>query len=99
MADNENLIKKQKQLIYRANHRGIKEMDIILGRFANEFLQSFSASQLSEFEELATQNDRDLLCWFTGEKPVPDEFQTDLFKTILAYATKNSQENVGKQAL
>ena len=94
MNDNNSLLKRQKQLIYRANHRGIKEMDIVLGGFANKFLMSFDTDQLDQFEQLAAEHDRDLFCWFTGEKPVPVELETPMFKQVLAYAIKASQENL-----
>jgi len=35
-----------KRLKYRANHRGIKEMDIVIGRFANEMLDGLSNEKL-----------------------------------------------------
>ena len=54
-----------KRLKYRANHRGIKEMDIVLGGFANERLDALSSQELDDFETLMQENDRDLLIWFT----------------------------------
>ena len=72
-----------RKLIYRANHRGIKEMDIILGRFANANLASYSADELDQFEEILKENDRDLLPWFTGEVNYPAEKPKEMFERIL----------------
>lgn len=79
--------KRLKQLIYRANHRGIKEMDIILGEFARDRLATLDAAERDIFEALMAENDRDLLSWFTSEVPVPSQHDTAVFKAVLAYHT------------
>ena len=89
MPDNELLTKRRRQLRYRANHRGIKEMDIILGGFAQEGLETMDKTALDQFEALIEQNDRDLLQWFTAEKLPPQEFDTIIFRTILDHALSN----------
>ncbi|MCG6858109.1 MAG: succinate dehydrogenase assembly factor 2 [Salaquimonas sp.] len=77
--------KRLKQLIYRANHRGIKEMDIILGEFARDRLATLNADEIETFEALMAENDRDLLSWFTSETPLPARHDTSLYRSILAY--------------
>ncbi|MCF6322547.1 MAG: succinate dehydrogenase assembly factor 2 [Rhizobiaceae bacterium] len=86
MRENELLDNRRKQLRYRANHRGIKEMDIILGKFADSFIDGFDHSRLDEFEALMDNNDRDLLQWYTGELAIPAPFDTELFAQILSHA-------------
>ena len=75
---------RRKQLIYRANHRGIKEMDIILGGFADRHVMALGAKELDSFEAIMAEADRDLLSWFTGEQPVPAYIDRPLFDSILA---------------
>jgi antitoxin CptB len=89
MHDLELLRKRRKQLRYRANHRGIKEMDIILGKYADHFIERLDMDELDRFENLMEQSDRDLLQWFTYEKPLPFEFDTGLFEQILNLASLN----------
>ncbi len=84
--------KRRRQLRYRANHRGIKEMDIILGGFADGFIDQLSVGELDILETLMEQNDRDLLQWFTGELRVSEEFNTELFARILAFARSGIAE-------
>ncbi len=48
----ERLENKRKRLIFRSWHRGMKEMDQIMGSFANEFVPSFSEAELDQYEEL-----------------------------------------------
>ena len=74
MGDQELLAKRRRQLRYRANHRGIKEMDIILGRYGDDYLEQMQGEELDQFENLMEENDRDLLQWFTAEKQPPEEF-------------------------
>lgn len=78
--------KHRRQLRYRANHRGIKEMDIILGGFADRFIDELDTGDLDVLDTLMEQNDRDLLQWFTGELALPEEFETELFGRISTFA-------------
>ncbi len=60
-----NLIKK---LIYRANHRGTKEMDLVIGGFANENLKKLTFEELKEFEILLNFTDKELSSWLVDNK-------------------------------
>jgi antitoxin CptB len=75
---------RRKQLVYRACHRGIKEMDIILGGFAKARATGMTAVQMAAFEAFMAETDRDLLTWFTGEKPLPNHLDRELFLEIAA---------------
>ncbi|PID35770.1 MAG: succinate dehydrogenase assembly factor 2 [Rhodobacterales bacterium] len=61
-----------KRLTMRSNRRGIKEMDIILGRFAQRALAGLSAAELDQYELLLGENDNDLYQWVTEQKPTPE---------------------------
>jgi len=85
MNDTEIDIEKEnriKRLKYRANHRGIKEMDIVIGRFANEKLDGLSDENIDLFEKLMAEHDRDLIIWFTGEQEFPDEDTKPMFEMV-----------------
>jgi len=75
---------RRKQLLYRANHRGIKEMDILLGGFANANMESLNEQEFEAFERLASHPDRDLFSWFTGEITPPPEVADAMFERVLA---------------
>lgn len=81
-----------KRLIYRANHRGIKEMDIMLGRFAIERLTEMDNQTIDQFETLMNEHDRDLLTWFTGEVEFPLEALSEIFEEIRSF-TLDSHQN------
>lgn len=74
--------KRIKRLKYRANHRGIKEMDIILGGFADRMLETLDDVSVDQFEALMAEHDRDLLVWFTGEAEFPFEDLRPIFDLV-----------------
>lgn len=89
-------------MLYRANHRGIKEMDIMLGGFAEARIGSLSDGELDLFEALLSESDRDLLTWFTGEVAVPAEVRNSLFDMILDFQqqrvdAENRGDHEGRQ--
>ena len=60
-----NLIKK---LLYRSNHRGTKEMDLLIGGFAIENLKILNPEELKEFELLLNFTDKELSSWLVDNK-------------------------------
>lgn len=70
---------------FRAWHRGIRETDLILGRFADAHLAGFDQAELDAFEALLDIPDRDLLGWVTGSEPVPPEAATPMLARIIAF--------------
>ena len=80
-----NLEITRKRLKWRATHRGIKEMDILVGGFAEMHLKHMTESQLTEFAALLELPDQDLLSWATGQAPIPTALNTEMFKSILAH--------------
>ena len=63
-----------RRLAMRANRRGIKEMDIILGRFAETGLGALDAEMLDLYDALLSENDHDLYQWVTGQSAPPPRF-------------------------
>ena len=55
----------------RSMRRGIKEMDIILTRFAEARLTSLNEADLDLYDGLLSENDQDLLQWVTGQVGAP----------------------------
>lgn len=76
---------RRRKILFRAWHRGMREMDLIMGRFADDAIAGFSDAELDEFERLIEVLDRDLLSWVTGEAPVPANYDTELFRRLRAF--------------
>ena len=72
-----------KKLLFKASHRGTKEMDIILGSFAEKNLETMNEENLKLFEEILEMPDPDLYKWFTSEDVSIPEKYTALVKEIL----------------
>ena len=83
----ENLDARRKRLLYQSRHRGMQEMDLLLGRFAERFLDGMTDVQLDEFDAVLMENDLDLLNWITGKEPVPDALDTETMKLIIDFRT------------
>ena len=76
---------RRKRLLWRATHRGIKEMDLILGGFVTRHLDSFSEAEIGQLERIMEIPDQDMLSWATLQAPVPAEHASVLLTRILAY--------------
>lgn len=61
-----------KRLTMRSMRRGIKEMDIILSRYAAARLSAMTDSELDAYEALLSENDQDLYQWVSGQVPAPE---------------------------
>lgn len=75
----------RKRLMWRATHRGIKEMDLIAGGFAAARLATMSQGELLEFEELLELPDQDLLIWATRQNEVPEKLRSPLLLELINF--------------
>jgi len=73
---------RRKKLLWRATHRGTKEMDLMLGTFASSNLNHMSNEELDEFETIIEVSDAYLGDWITGKSPIPEQFLTTMFNKI-----------------
>ena len=60
----------------------MREMDLIMGRFADVTVEQLAADDLADFERLLEVPDRELLAWVTGEFDVPRNYDTALFRRL-----------------
>lgn len=72
-----------KRMKMRSMRRGIKEMDLILGGFADRELEALNEAELELYDALLSENDHDLYQWVSGQKPTPVEY-LDLMTRIAA---------------
>ncbi len=82
----ESLQDRLKRLIYRSSYTGMKETDLLLGRFAKAYLPEFDAGQLDRYEVLlATNEDPQIYAWAIGRDAVPQEYNTDVMLLLKAF--------------
>ena len=78
----EGLDLRRRKLLFRSWHRGMREMDLIMGRFADAKVAALSDGEVADFERLIEVPDPDLLAWITGEAAVPPDFDSALFRSL-----------------
>ncbi|MBN8534957.1 MAG: succinate dehydrogenase assembly factor 2 [Rhizobiales bacterium] len=78
---------RRKRILFRAWHRGIREMDLLLGRYAETVIEALSEAELDAFEQLIALDDHDLYGWLTGREPVPPEHDDAMFRAVKAFHT------------
>jgi antitoxin CptB len=75
-----------KRLRMRSWRRGTKEMDLILGPFADAHLARMGEDDLARYDALLAENDQDLMAWVLGQSaPSPD--LADMLDRITEFAT------------
>ncbi len=77
--------KRIKRLLHQSWYRGCKETDIVLGKFAKEYLHTLSNDELDWFEGLLQENDNDIWDWVTGKNPIPLNYNTTLMQKIISF--------------
>ena len=65
---------RRKRMAMRSWRRGTKEMDLILGPYADAHLAGMEGARLELFDALLAENDQDLYPWITGACPAPERF-------------------------
>ena len=80
---------RRKKLLYHSQHCGMKENDILLGRFAAETIMSLSESELDSFEALLRETDNDIYNWVTEREPVPTRLDNAFFQKLIMFNRSN----------
>lgn len=75
---------RRKRIVWRATHRGIREMDFVVGTFVKDRVGDANEACLTELERILDIPDQDLMAWLTGAKPVPVEQDSPLLQEMLA---------------
>ncbi len=65
------LSKEGKRLLYRATHRGTRELDLMLGSFARTHLAGFDGGELETFAAILKLEETDLQVWLLGQEDIP----------------------------
>jgi len=83
--DTTDMVLRRKRLVYRANYRGFKEADMILGGFAKAHMDDMSDAEVIMFEDLLGAKDHDIYAWIIGTLPVPANYDTPLLERLRAF--------------
>ena len=88
MTDRETRLKRLK---IRSWRRGTKEMDLILGKFADEELAGLSPEDLDAHEVMMAEHDQDLYKWISGQAEVPPEIGAAIARVKTHFAKQFSK--------
>ena len=81
---------RRRRILFRSWHRGLREMDLLMGRFADAEIGTMSEEDLSTFEDLIEVPDADLFRWITGELDTPSNYDTPVFRRLRAFHTHDA---------
>jgi antitoxin CptB len=76
---------RRKRLLFRCWHRGTREMDLILGRFADAEIAGLTDDELGQLEHLIEVSDPDLYAALTGGVPLAPPYASGLFDRIKSF--------------
>jgi antitoxin CptB len=82
MRSSDGLDVRRRKLLFRAWHRGMREMDMVMGRFADRHIETLADAELDEFERLLGLPDPELLAWISGGEAVPENYDTPVFRRL-----------------
>jgi antitoxin CptB len=76
---------RRRRILFRSWHRGTREMDLIMGRFADACLADLDERDLDALEQLLEAQDQDVFDWVVGQAATPPENDTDLMRKLQAF--------------
>lgn len=79
----------RKRLIFRSWHRGTREMDLIMGRFAEQAVPGMTEAELAVYTRLLEENDPDIYDWLCGRQPIPDSSDSAVLRRLIDFSFKN----------
>ena len=80
---NKKILKKQ--IIYRAMHRGFKEMDLLLGNFVKKHIDGFNDAELNDLAKLLFIEDEAIYKWYfekNSDSAVPNTKVSAMLKNF-----------------
>ncbi len=81
----EGLDPRRRRLLFRSWHRGIREMDIVYGHFADAQIAALSETELDDYEKLLELRDQQVFDWVFGAQPLDAAFDTAVYRRLLAF--------------
>jgi antitoxin CptB len=76
---------RRRRILFRAWHRGMREMDLIMGRFADAMIHELTDADLDEFEDLMQAPDPEVYRWIAGDAPPPPAYDRPLFRKLCVF--------------
>jgi antitoxin CptB len=71
-----------KRLKFRAEHRGTREADFMIGGFCAAYSSGWDEAEIDWFEGFLEEQDVDIMAWALGTAVVPPEWQGPLMEAF-----------------
>jgi len=81
----DSLTSRQRRALFHAWHRGMREMDLLLGPFADARIDSLTGEEMDQFEALMNVADGELYAWLTGSAPVAPDHDNAVFRALAGF--------------
>jgi antitoxin CptB len=88
----EGLDERRKKLLFRAWRRGVRETDLIVGRFADAHIEKLDEPALDDFERLIEVPNSDLYAWVCGEADIPAHYDTAVLRQLKTFHARAKEE-------
>ncbi len=85
---------RRRRILFRSWHRGIREMDLLMGQFADARIGDLTEAELDDYEALIEVPDRDLFRWLTDEARVPENYDTPVYRALKGFHQHKGPINV-----
>jgi antitoxin CptB len=82
---------RRKRLLFRAQRRGFKEVDLIFGAYAQDHLAALDTAALDQFEALLAAPDQEVYAWLRGAEAVPADHDNAVFAVLKSYCGRRDQ--------
>ncbi len=76
---------KRKRLLFRSWHRGTRELDLLMGSFAERNLPDMSDEELDLYDIILTHPDPDIYNWIVGQETTPANYMNPVMEKLLAH--------------
>lgn len=83
---------RRRRILFRANHRGTHENDLLVGGYVTPRIATFSDAELAAVEAVLELPDPELADWLTGRRPIPPEADTPMLRAMHADARRHDTD-------
>jgi antitoxin CptB len=92
MRSSDGLDPRRRKLLFRSWHRGMREIDLVMGKFADAEISRLTETELEEYERLVELPDGELLAWITGEQAIPAQHDGAVLRRLRAFHRRTAAE-------
>ena len=77
--------RQRKKLMFQCHHRGTKELDLVMGPFADAHLAGMKAEELQALAAFLAEIDPDIYDWLSGREPLPARLKSPVTERLVAF--------------